>query len=168
MVPRPAPSATPSAADAAVDEAAVSEFLDAGRALVGIAVQSVNAAPVELTVTQYRLLAVVGASGSLAITEVGVLLGVVQSNATRHCDRLQRLGLLERHRSEQDRRLVLVRLTDPGREVVEFVTELRRRQIRTVLASMSRPARKRALRAVGEFNRAAGAVDEHPWLRAAW
>ena len=164
MVPPPSKSV----ADTVVDEDAVSAFLDAGRALVGIAVHSVNAAPVDLTVTQYRLLAVVSAKGPMAITEVGALLGVVQSNASRHCDRLQRLGLLERRRSAEDRRVVLVHLTDLGCEVVECVTELRRRQIGTVLASMSRSAQKRALLAVAEFNTAAGGLDEHPWLRAAW
>lgn len=164
MVPPPATSA----ADTVVDEDAVSAFLDAGRALVGIAVHSVNAAPFDLTVTQYRLLAVVAASGPLAITEVGILLGVVQSNATRHCDRLQRLGLLERRRSAEDRRVVLVHLTDSGQEVVEFVTELRREQIRAVLATMSRSEQKRALLAVAQFNTAAGGLEQHPWLRAAW
>lgn len=154
--------------ESTVDEDAVSAFLDAGRALVGIAVHSVNAAPVDLTVTQYRVLAVVAASGPLAITEVGALLGVVQSNATRHCDRLQRHGLLERRRSVEDRRIVLVHLTRSGSDVVEFVTELRRQQIRKVLTLMSSPAQNRALSAVSEFNRAAGDVDEHPWLRAAW
>ena len=150
------------------DPDAVSAVLDAGRALVGIAVHSVNAAPSDLTVTQYRLLAVVAANGPLAITEVGALLGVAQSNATRHCDRLQRLGLLERRRSAEDRRIVLVDLTDSGGDVVEFVTELRRRQIGTVLAAMSPPAQRRARQAMEEFNRAAGGLTEHPWLRAAW
>jgi DNA-binding MarR family transcriptional regulator len=151
-----------------VDEVAVSAFLDAGRALVGVAVRAVGAAPVELTVPQYRLLAVVAAYGPLAITEVGTLLGVAQSNATRHCDRVQRLGLLERERSPGDRRVVLVRLTDAGHAVVDLVTEQRRQQIRAVLASMSRPAQRRALRAMTEFNEAAGEMDDLPWLSAAW
>lgn len=150
------------------DDAAVSAFLDASRALIGIAVHSVHAVPGELTVTQYRLLAVVVAQGPLTISDVAGLLGVAQSNATRLCDRLQRLRYLERSRSVDDRRVVRVDVTAAGRDVVDVATEARRRQIRLVLASMSAPARRRALAGVAEFNRAAGALEEHPWLRAAW
>lgn len=150
------------------DDAAVSAFLDASRALIGIAVHSVHAVPGELTVTQYRLLAVVAAEGPLTISHVARQLGVAQSNATRLCDRLQRLRFLERNRSAADRRVVLVDVTAAGREVVDVATEVRRRQIRLVLGAMSPPARQRALRGVAEFNRAAGALEEHPWLRAAW
>jgi len=136
-------------------------------------IEELNAAPDEyvpgeLTVTQYRLLAVVVAQGPLTISDVAGLLGVAQSNATRLCDRLQRLRYLERSRSVDDRRVVRVDVTAAGRDVVDVATEARRRQIRLVLASMSAPARRRALAGVAEFNRAAGALEEHPWLRAAW
>ena len=152
----------------APDERAVSAFLDVSRALVGIAVYSVNAVPVDITVTQYRLLAIVGANGPCTITEVANLLGAAQSNATRHCDRLQRLELLHRSRSVDDGRVVLVDLTESGGEVVRMVTELRRREIRKVLGSLSGAAQARSVRAAGEFNRAAAELDDHPWLRAAW
>ena len=105
--------------DTDVDEAAVSAFLDASRALVGIAVHSVNAAPGDLTVHAVPAAGGGRRQGPLTISDVAVLLGVVQSNATRHCDRLQRLGLLERRRSAEDRRIVLVHVTDAGREVVD-------------------------------------------------
>ena len=146
----------------------VSGFLDVSRALVGIAVYSVNAAPVDLTVTQYRLLAVVAAAGPRTITEVAASLGVAQSNASRHCDRLERLELLLRARSPEDRRVVLVDLTAAGREVVTLVTDVRRREIFRVLDTMGEPSRAQVLSAVHEFNQAAGALEEHPWLSAAW
>jgi hypothetical protein len=71
----------------------IAELLDVSRALVGIAVYSVNAVPIDITVTQYRLLAVVASAGPRTIGEVAALLGVAQSNASRHCDRLERLEL---------------------------------------------------------------------------
>ena len=64
--------------------AVITELLDVSRALVGIAVYSVNAAPVDISVTQYRLLAVVASAGPRTIGEVATLLGVAQSNASRH------------------------------------------------------------------------------------
>ena len=165
VTPRPSPAA---AAGAAAADDLVSGLLDVSRALVGIAVYSVNAAPVDLTVTQYRLMAVVAANGPQTITEVAVSLGVAQSNASRHCDRLERLELLLRARSPSDGRVVLVDLTESGREVVALVTDVRRREISRVLETMGGPSRARILDAARAFNRAAADLDEHPWLSAAW
>lgn len=44
------------------------------------------------------------------------------SDATRLADRLTGLGLIERRNSESDRRVVLVRLTEPGRKVYLALT----------------------------------------------
>jgi DNA-binding MarR family transcriptional regulator len=152
----------------AAHDDAVSVMLDVLRALVGIAVYSVNHAPVDLTVTQYRLLAVLAGNGPSTISDIAAQLGVAQSNATRHCDRLQRLELVLRSRSSEDGRVVLVDLTPSGSEVVSVVTELRREEVGAVLDQMTRPQQDRAIRAVEEFNRAAASLDDHPWLRAAW
>ncbi len=149
-------------------EDTVAELLDVSRSLVGIAVHSVNAAPVDITVTQYRLLAVVAAQGTITISEVAELLGVAQSNASRHVDRLERLELVRRVRSQQDRRVVLVDPTDSGREVVDFVTGVRAESIGKVLGTMSARDRERVLSAARRFNRAATASEGNPWLTAAW
>ncbi len=143
-------------------------MLDLIRALVGIAVYSVNHAPVDLTVTQYRLLAILSANGASTISELAAQLGVAQSNATRHCDRLQRLELLARRRSGEDGRVVLADLTASGREVVSVVTDLRRHEVDAVLDAMSASQRERVVQAMKEFNLAATGLDDHPWLRAAW
>jgi DNA-binding MarR family transcriptional regulator len=54
------------------------------------------------------------------------------SDATRLADRLTALGMIERLASESDRRVVLVRLTDEGREAYSRLTReiqaLHRRQ----------------------------------------
>ncbi|HRD59427.1 MAG TPA: MarR family transcriptional regulator [Nocardioides sp.] len=146
----------------------VAEFLDVSRSLVGIAVYSVNAAPVDITVTQYRLVAVLGAQGPLTIGEVAELLGVAQSNASRHCDRLERLELLQRARSQDDGRVVIVELTASGRELIDFVTDVRRREVGSVLGSMPSADRKRLIDAARDFNVAAAAQEDRPWLTAAW
>ena len=146
----------------------IAELLDVSRALVGIAVYSINAVPVDITVTQYRLLAVVASAGSRTIGEVAALLGVAQSNASRHCDRLERLELLRRTRSAEDGRVVLVDLTDSGREVVDLVTAVREREIGKVVEQMSARDSQAAVAAVRAFNCAAAGLDAHPWLTAAW
>jgi DNA-binding MarR family transcriptional regulator len=154
--------------DASPRDRSVSDVLDLISSLSGIAVYSVNHAPVDITVTQYRVLAVLAASGSSTINDIAAHLGVAQSNATRHCDRLQRLELVTRRRSADDGRVVLVELTESGREVISVVTTLRREEVSAVLDRMTPSQRDRAIRAVQEFNRAAVTLEDHPWLRAAW
>ena len=146
----------------------ISELLDLSRVLVGIAVYSINAVPIDITVTQYRLLAVVASAGPRTIGDVAALLGVAQSNASRHCDRLERLELLRRTRSAEDGRVVLVDLTDSGREVVDLVTAVREREIGKVVEQMSALDSQAAVAAVRSFNSAAARLDAHPWLTAAW
>ncbi len=154
--------------EAAAMAEVISELLDLSRALVGIAVYSINAVPIDITVTQYRLLAVVAAAGPRTIGDVAALLGVAQSNASRHCDRLERLELLRRTRSAEDGRVVLVDLTDSGREVVDLVTAVREREIGKVVEQMSALDSQAAVAAVRSFNSAAARLDAHPWLTAAW
>jgi DNA-binding MarR family transcriptional regulator len=154
----------------ATDEVA-DAFVAASRALVGIAVHSIGAAPVEVTVAQYRLLVLVAASDR-TVGDIAVRLGVNQSNASRHCNRLQRLGLLERSRSMTDRRVVHVHLTPAGRHVVNAVTNQRRVEVRRVLDRLSSGETAAILDALRAFNAAVGGFgtefDDAPWAVHQW
>src|SRR6476619_2189486 len=99
----------------------VDEFLRASRALVGLSLQSVAASPVEVTLLQHRVLVLLAVGGEQAVGDIAAELGVNPSNATRHCDRLQRLGLVERQRSASDGRVVHIARTPAGRTVIEAV-----------------------------------------------
>jgi DNA-binding MarR family transcriptional regulator len=155
---------------AATDEV-VDAYVAASRALVGIAVRSIGAAPVDVTVAQFRLLVLV-AAGDRTVGSIAVQLGVNQSNASRHCDRLQRLGLLERLRSTSDGRVVHVRLTPAGRFLVDAVTERRRADVRRVLDRLTPFDSVAVLSALRAFNEAAGELDREfddaPWAIPPW
>jgi DNA-binding MarR family transcriptional regulator len=142
-------------------------FVTASRALVAMAVHSVSAAPVEVTVTQFRLLVLV-AESERSIGDIAEHLGVNQSNASRHCDRLQRLGLLDRHRLEADARVVVVGLTDQGRAVVEAVMDRRHQDVRRLLGALAPHQSMALVEALEAFNRAAHELDEAPWVRVPW
>src|SRR3954447_594042 len=86
-------------------------FVTASRALVGIAIRSIEAAPVAVTVVQHRVLVLLAADGPQAIGSLAQQLGVNPSNATRICDRLQRLELVHRTRPAHDGRAVHVTIT---------------------------------------------------------
>ena len=123
-------------------------FLTASRALIGLAVRSIEAAPVDVTVAQHRVLVLLAARGDLTIGDLADGLGVNPSNATRYCDRLQRLGLVHRARSVEDGRMVQVRLTQEGQALVTAVTERRRQEIDQVLERMTGPDAVRVVAAL--------------------
>lgn len=137
----------------------VDELLTASRAFVGLAVRSIAAAPVDITVAQHRLLVLLETHGPQSVGEVADRLGVNPSNASRHCDRLQRLGLLGRRRSPDDGRVVQVELTDEGLATLAAVTERRRADLRQVLDEMSLPDAASIAAGLRAFNVAAGEID---------
>ena len=145
-------------------EELVEEFLRASRALVGLSVQSVAASPVYLTLLQHRVLALLAAGGDQAVGDIAAALGVNPSNASRHCDRLQRLGLVERHRSPSDGRVVHIALTPAGRSVVEAVASSRRQEVRRVLATMAVDDVEAVVAGLRAFSDAAHESAERDWL----
>ena len=143
-------------------------FLTASRALIGLAVRSIEAAPVDVTVAQHRVLVLLAARGDLTIGDLADGLGVNPSNATRYCDRLQRLGLVHRARSLEDGRVVRVGLTQEGQALVTAVTERRRQEVDEVLERMTGPDAIRVVAALRAFNRAAGEVEDRDWAATFW
>jgi DNA-binding MarR family transcriptional regulator len=138
-------------------------FLTASRALVGIAVRSVESSGAGVTVLQHRLLVILAAHGEQTISQIAETLGINQSNASRHCDRLQRLDLVVRRRAEHDGRVVQVRLTPTGKEVIEQVTSCRISEINAVLDSMGERQAQAALRAMDAFGSAAHELADRDW-----
>jgi DNA-binding MarR family transcriptional regulator len=149
------------------DEELAEAFVTASRALVGIAVHSIGSAPVDITVAQFRLLVLV-ATGDRTVGDIAQRLGVNQSNASRHCDRLQRLGLLERRRSATDGRVVHVRLTPAGEDLVDAVTRQRRADVRRVLDRLPLADSTAALDALRAFNDAASELVDDRWAAQHW
>ena len=134
------------------DEALVDALLHVSRPLVGIVIRSVRGAPVDVTIPQHRVLVLIDDNGPLGVGAIAAELGVNPSNATRLCDRLERLGLIARSRSDEDRRAVLVDLTADGRRLVQAVTDIRRADRARVVAQLdgaAAPELVGALEAVG-------------------
>jgi DNA-binding MarR family transcriptional regulator len=150
-----------------VDELAAA-FVTASRALVGIAIRSVEAAPLPVTVVQHRVLVLLAAEGPQAIGTIAQQLGVNPSNATRVCDRLQRLDLVQRSRSEADGRAVHVSITPAGRRLVDAVTEHRRREVAEVLQALAPKDVERVVAALEAFNQAAHERADADWAHVSW
>jgi DNA-binding MarR family transcriptional regulator len=138
-------------------------LITASRALVGIAVRSINAAPVEVTLVQHRLLVLLATGGHQTIGALAEQLEINASNASRLCDRLQKLGLLARDRSVSDGRAVDVSLTASGRRLLETVRAQRRREVRHVLGRMPPTDVEASIKALTVFAEAAHEIGEAQW-----
>jgi DNA-binding MarR family transcriptional regulator len=143
-------------------------FVTASRALVGLAVRSIDQAPADVTVAQHRVLVLLAARGDLPIGDIAAGLGVNPSNATRYCDRLERLGLVTRARSAEDGRVVRVGLAPTGIALVRVVNERRRAEVGEVLARMAPAEARGILDALHAFNRAAGELEDRDWASSLW
>jgi DNA-binding MarR family transcriptional regulator len=79
----------------------------------------------KLTPSKLRALALIAESGGLRIGELADRVGVDDTTATRMVDRLEELGIAQRHGAEGDRRATQVALTGEGKELMAGVSAQR-------------------------------------------
>ena len=68
--------------------------------------------------TQIWILATLAEQPDITVSQLSQALSIHISTASNLLDKLTRSGLIERMRSEEDRRVVRLRLTDPGRAAI--------------------------------------------------
>jgi DNA-binding MarR family transcriptional regulator len=67
---------------------------------------------------QYKVLAVLQASGPVSMGVVGSMIGAAQSSASELASRMEKVGLVQKTRSPEDSRVVLMAITDQGRNLL--------------------------------------------------
>src|SRR3982750_905116 len=107
--------------DPQVREDAVKALMLASRAFVGLTARSLAGVEGDVTLPQFRALVVLAVRGPQRSIDIAEELRVNPSTGTRMLDRLIRKGLVRRMRSSTDRRVVRVRLTTAGHDIVEHV-----------------------------------------------
>lgn len=85
---------------------------------------------------------------------------VVRSGASRVVDDLVRAGLVERQPDPRDRRVVRLRITPRGREVVTSIHREAPQALAAILARMSVPDQEALLRGLESFVGAVQSLDE--------
>ena len=70
-------------------------------------------------------------------TEFSSALMLTSSGTTKRLDRLEQVGLIERAPDPEDRRGILITLTDKGRELIDSVTDAHLANERRLLAALS-------------------------------
>lgn len=89
--------------------------------------------------------------GAMPMSRLADLLDVSFSNATGLVDRMEERGFVERVRTPDDRRLVLVRPGEAGLRALEENEGLRRERLRNVLGRLNERQLARALETFRDF-----------------
>jgi DNA-binding MarR family transcriptional regulator len=74
-----------------------------------------------LTPSQFEILSILSEEGDIPLNRVSERLCCACSNVTGLVDHLERDGLVKRQRSEEDRRVILLGLTEKGQEMWKTV-----------------------------------------------
>ncbi len=91
----------------------------------------------EISIQELKMLGLLGFRGRSIMSALAEALGVPLSTATHTVDKLVAKKLVERTRSEKDRRVVEVELSEEGRRRNKFFQEHRLAMIRNMLAALS-------------------------------
>jgi DNA-binding MarR family transcriptional regulator len=133
----------------------VTALLTASRALVGVSARSLVGVEETVTVTQFRTLVVLRTHGVSRLNRLSDRLQVNASTALRTVERLKTVGLVDRRENPDDRREVIIELTDRGRRLVDEVTARRRHAIEAIVRAMPVGQRAAMIDALLAFAQAA-------------
>lgn len=96
-----------------------------------------NGPHVDLTIQETRVVEWLGVAGGQMMRAVAEHLGVAVNSVTSIADGLERKGLLKRVRSDADRRVVHVELTDAGLDASRSVLGIKTKFHRELLAALT-------------------------------
>lgn len=91
----------------------------------------------EISREEIRAMVILDSGERMMMSNLAESLGVPLSTATHTMDRLVAKGLVERNRSEEDRRVVEVRMSEYGRKLQEAFRDKRRVVARSWLEPLS-------------------------------
>ena len=123
----------------------------------------------DISMTHYHVLMMLDAEGTVPMHRVADMLVCSDPNATGIVDRMEERGLIERLRDDRDRRVVLVRLTDIGRQTLAAFETVKQNDLRRVLEVLPIDEQRNCLRAFRAMRHAADGLvplpDQPPTLQ---
>jgi DNA-binding MarR family transcriptional regulator len=108
---------------------------------------------VELSFPQALVLYLLFENTPLTMSEIASWLGLSQSVTTRTVDRLVEKGLAERKRRKEDRRVVMVYLSEKGKDFGERMIALHLESVGKIFMRLSREKRKFFLELLKQIDR---------------
>jgi len=91
----------------------------------------------DVPLAQLKSLFLIHIKGSLTVRNLALNLGVTPGDVTSIVDRLVGQGLLKRGDDPEDRRLVLLKLTDKGRKTIMDIHDIGMNHMKNILERMS-------------------------------
>lgn len=114
-----------------------------------------------LTGPQLTVIKILEQLGDLSLSGLSARIKAQNSTVTGIIDRMEREGLVRRERSEADRRIVLIRLSDKGRKLAASIEVEPMEIFREALSSLPRNDIEELFRILGTLQaRVREAVDE--------
>jgi MarR family transcriptional regulator, organic hydroperoxide resistance regulator len=92
-----------------------------------------------LSMAQLHILYMLQRHGQMPMSRLAEVLNVSLSNATGLIDRIEERGYVERTRVAEDRRIVLIRVTPAGEQMLNEIDALSDELLRSVLDHLDRP-----------------------------
>jgi DNA-binding MarR family transcriptional regulator len=119
-----------------------------------------------ISMAQLNILYTLQRSGDMTMSQIADGLNVSDSNATGLIDRIEERGFVERTRVPEDRRIVMVRLTDTGRQLLDEADALSDELLRSTLSRVKPSQLAGIANAVAELRAAvesatSGTPDRH-------
>ena len=155
-------------------EVDITPLMVMSRTINAVIVRSLADVDTTVSVPQLRVLVILSVHDRLNLSGVADRLGVNASNASRTCDQLVRLGLVDRQEDPHDRRHLSLALARPGRGLLDDVMRRREAILAGVVATMKPQDQRDLMAALENFNAAAyGLVPDtapggSPHLLARW
>ena len=112
-----------------------------------------------LTITQFRLLRRIPEEGT-TLTQLASRSWIDPGNVSGIVDRLERMQLVTRVRSQNDRRIVLICRTEEGGRVLSRLRPKYRRQVREFMSVLSDDEVERLTSILEKLRKAANAPEE--------
>ena len=106
-----------------------------------------------VSMAQLHILYTLQRSGEMPMSRLAEVLQVSLSNATGLIDRIEERGFVERTRVPEDRRIVMIRVTDTGRRMLDEVDAIGSDLLRSVFARIGRSQVAAVGRAIAELRR---------------
>ncbi len=107
-----------------------------------------------LSMGHLHAMSVLERHGEMPMSGLADMLDVSLSNTTGLVDRMEERGLVERHRVSDDRRIVMVRITDQGRDALRDADILKEELIRSILGALDGPKLERLAAAIDDIREA--------------
>ena len=121
------------------------------RLLVAVSAQSIAAVEDEVDLGQFRALVVMAGRGSVSLAELADAAHLHMSTASRMCDRLVAVGLIDRTDDPHNRRQLVLTLTRKGNRLVADVMNRRRAKLEPVLLRLPPDRRYQLVSVLREF-----------------